>query len=99
MEVHMNKVRFLTKITMVAGVFAALTFTISCSDDKDKGGGTGRWCVIVDDWGEGEETQCGEIGANLLVTGWKLTEEMCHNNYDNSSVEDEKPGGCKVITD
>jgi len=96
----MNKVRFLAKIAMAASVFAALTFTFSCSDDKgnNSGGGTGKWCVYPSiDWGDGSHTMCGEIGAKLH-SGNTLTEESCNSNYTNSSIEDEKPGDCEEFT-
>jgi len=92
----MNRVRFLAKIAMVASIFVALTFTVSCSDDKDNkndnDGGTGKWCVFG-----GEEPRCVEIGAKY-GGGYTMTEGNCkmQNNY---SIEDEKPSNCTDISD
>jgi len=95
----MNKVRFLTKIAMAASIFAALTFTLSCSDGKDSGGSTGKWCVYPSiDWGDGSHKTCGEIGAKSSSTGKVLTEESCKDNHDGASVEDEKPNDCEEVT-
>ncbi len=100
----MNRVRFLAKIAMVVSIFATLTFTVSCSDDKenkdDNDGGTKKWCVI----GQGEGQRCAEIGAKykseIDPSQQKMTEEVC-NMYGaaNASIKDEKPSDCIVITE
>jgi hypothetical protein len=95
----MNRVRFLAKIAMVASIFVALTFTVSCSDDKDNkedkddnDGGKRKWCVIG-----GTEPRCVEIGAKY-GGGQTMTEENCKLQY-NYSIEDEKPSNCIVISE
>jgi hypothetical protein len=88
----MNKVRFLAKITMAASVFACLTFTLSCSDDKEDKV-SGKWCVF----GSEEDPRCIEMGAKYS-DGYTMTEDLCNMQY-NSSIKDEKPEDCIVMTD
>ncbi|MDR0517540.1 MAG: hypothetical protein LBH25_10905 [Fibromonadaceae bacterium] len=90
----MNKVRFLAKITMAASIFACLTFTVSCSDDKgdnNGGGSTGKWCVF----GPPDEPRCIEVGTKY-GDGYTMTEEMCKLQFG-YSIKDEKPD-CKIFT-
>ncbi|MDR0516450.1 MAG: hypothetical protein LBH25_05325 [Fibromonadaceae bacterium] len=94
----MNKSRILILLCLS---LAGLMF-FSCSDNKDDGGGgTGKWCVYIStDWEGMQQKKCGEIGATLEGPGYKyeLTEDRCKNNYDDPSIEDEKPDDCEVTT-
>jgi len=95
----MNRVRFLVKIAMLVSIFATLTFTVSCSSDKDDKGSDGKWCVI----GQGEGQRCAEIGARYKAdmdpNQQKMTEAVCNFYGENASIQKEKPSDCIVITE
>ncbi|MDR0518409.1 MAG: hypothetical protein LBH25_15360 [Fibromonadaceae bacterium] len=83
--------RFLKKIALAVSVMLAMTFTLSCSDDKDdnKKEAKPKWCIAFG------KTSCMKIGAAEYKDGKLLTEEDCATM--NGTVTEEAPDKSKCI--